>query len=1111
MTKLQQRLLAYRQKQLRRTLMKTYVKVELKRVLALFVIFSMLFSIIKLPVAYAYFKAGPVASDAITLQIINNNNPQNSSASITFPDPFLMEDEESLDLQKNAAETESMTFAADQLAGDKEQQLRVAGNITTIKEEEKDDERTELQPEDLLYAEIELEAGFCASDIFWPSVELQHEANITPALSGEMTTDSILLTAFDRAEVKSWFEGAPDTLEEATFQVSGDGYIGGLEHFRFNGEASLLLKGSYEIITIKVSGPTSLYIPVEKDETVTETYQLLDQVENPVTPERDLEQSSITELTWELDSPHKGVELHPETAELRVTSPASPGELTLLATVKIEEQNSQRILTAQKTLELFPAPQLEIQGAGEITVPLPGDSLSETYEIELIDREKSDTSQDEATPEFDQVTWALEEEIKGVELQDSTVTVRSDAAAEGFTLSVRVQLDSITLDAEKQVLLETVPVHDITIAGDSELPIPREDEAAITANYEAAVYDQEDKELPGEPVTWELSAKTSGIELSDAGVLTVNPGVQSETVSIRAFSLRNPDVFAEKTITLLAPVVEEPEPETKEEDPEEDGEETTGGGRDSDETTPGSLPEIELTIAGPHLILLVQETEQMVPYQAVDQQGEPLDDITWSILEEDVKGVSVDPDGMLYIDVEAGEIRFTLQAAQKQQTDQEAAAETEESSKTIELTGQKEITLALPAPTDIEIEGPGSVTIPEDCCLEAIPDADPEEESHNGDEKDEPAGEPFDFTALVLDQLGGLLEDEAVTWEMKEEVEGIYLDSETGVLYVTGAAEPGEITIIAVSISNEEIRAEFTVQLEHAEDHEEAEDPEDPEEAEEEQEPEEKEDGELPDGIKEDDPAIIEEEEEDDNDDDQGHGGGGGGGNTDTDNDGKKEEDSDEENDDKEDSDAVDPNPDKTSETDEEDIFDEKDSKEEDEDDTEDDVPGDETGENEDNGQEAVKEDESESEDEAEDEEDIDELDEDESDSENDGDGDEDDSDTEEEADKGEEQVATIDEDEDDDEDEEENEQGEEDEGDDEGQDSVLDEDGDDDEDEGDSDDDDSAADDPVEDSDNSDDNHDTTEQPGEQPDDSGDTGDTGDTEDSNDPDNNNTNDVAEE
>jgi hypothetical protein len=158
------------------------------------------------------------------------------------------------------------------------------------------------------------------------------------------------------------------------------------------------------------------------------------------------------------------------------------------------------------------------------------------------------------------------------------------------------------------------------------------------------------------------------------------------------------------------------------------------------------------------------------------------------------------------------------------------------------LAGELKVTLALPAPTAVQIAGPSFIEIPapgaEGTLQETVET----------------------YAALVLDQEGNPLEGAEVAWSLVEAVEGVLL-SETGELTVTSGASAGTVTIIAASVSNGEVSGSFAVELAVNE-----EDGQDESGTEEENE-EENGDAETPPG-KEEDPPDLEDPPDDDGDDD---------------------------------------------------------------------------------------------------------------------------------------------------------------------------------------------------------------------------------------------------
>ncbi len=916
LTRLEQRLRLHRRMQARKERVKTRLLLETKRAAALAVIFAMLFSIIKMPVTYAYLTAGPVYSETMTLRITEDTPTENAAAAVVFQEAFLMEDEASLELQQQAVENRTMLPVLHGQADDSLTLQEAPGN----REEPADTgtlQTTGTARENLLYTEIELEAGFHAADIFLPSVELRHGNRTTGVLSGAMTAEDRLLLAFDRAEIAGWFAGTPGESEEVSFTVAGEGYVQGLDLFRFSGQAALPVRGSYEIVIIKVSGPDTLYVPAEDAATYRVGYTLLDQDDNTV----DFARNSVTGLDWELNAAPDGVTFDPQDAELTVSGEAGPGQVVLQASLRVQERFGERFLVAEKVIELLPAPEMEILGAEKMLIPLPGDSLQAEYTLRSAD-----------SLELEEIEWSLPQDPPGVQLQDGTLTVSGQAAAGHVTLQVSARFQEISLSAAKQVLLETVPVGTVRISGPAGLQIPAAGQEALHTPYRAEVFDTTGGSLPGEPVAWKLETPAEGLELSPDGMLSVTAEARPGEVSIAAVSLRNPTVQALINVQLQAPAVPEEEERPREreneekqeeenKDPAEDREATPEPGEDKDQdqdSDPGGgggteqpdPAEPAMHIEGPALILLPREADAppgnggengpeanngetaaeeaaaeealqeeetdaetpgekdednggsedekakstVVAYSALDSDGLRLESVTWSIL-EGPEGVSVDQEGNLLI--KHGEVllpaEVILQAAGEEGGDQGQ----QEPAYSV----RKTIALDYAVPSALHIFGPLKLTLP---AADLEPGADPPEG---------PAGKEHLFEAQVLDQLGQLLEGEEVRWELAAEISGVSLDSTTGLLTVAAGAPAGEITILAFSLSDESLSASFTVLLrEPAQDEEPAEgaDGADPAEDEDGTDPgaeDSADPGDLPEAKEEDELPEGKEDDEDDEDD----------------------------------------------------------------------------------------------------------------------------------------------------------------------------------------------------------------------------------------------------
>jgi hypothetical protein len=787
MTKLQQRLRLYRRRKARRKNMIIMLKKGCMKTAAVLVTVAMVFSIVKIPVVYAYFTAAK-ESEPLYFRIVVLENVE---ADVSFIDSFLIdEDKESA----AGGKTKTMAFAMGAMHSPStgrlgESPLNTASLGALLGEEQASIE-DKLSRESIVQAEIRLEDGFDPGDIDVSSVELHYGGNSASALSGELNADGALVVDFDRELIASWFAGTGEEMESVTFTVTGEGYAGGLDRFIFSGEASLKLKGSYETRAVAITGVDAFFIP-EPGETVEGAYLLVNQ-----------DGVELQGARWALDSAGtlEGVEIDLETGYLTVYSNAVQGAVNIIAAIEVEG----RLLTAQKTVELYARPELAITGADSITIPLPEEIAAEQYAVEPLEGLA-----------LANLTFALLEETDGISIDESgLVTVAATAAGESFTLVARVAVEGVSnpLILKKEVLLETIQIGSVEVTGTENIIIPETE--ACQESYEALVYDPEGNLLAGEPILWTLEdvPAGSGVSLSEEGVLTVEPHAAAGTITVKAASVRNPAVSGSRSVTLEAPSQEPPRASTPEESSEN-----------------------RLFIQGPTLILIPSgEAAKTYTYTAADCRGNPLEGALFALLEE-YPGVTLSGNGELTVGSGAAEGEIVLQALLEENT-QTTGEEAQP------LAGELKVTLALPAPTAVQIAGPSFIEIPapgaEGTLQETVET----------------------YAALVLDQEGNPLEGAEVAWSLVEAVEGVLL-SETGELTVTSGASAGTVTIIAASVSNGEVSGSFAVELAVNE-----EDGQDESGTEEENE-EENGDAETPPG-KEEDPPDLEDPPDDDGDDD---------------------------------------------------------------------------------------------------------------------------------------------------------------------------------------------------------------------------------------------------
>ncbi len=635
-----------------------------KKTVAVFTTAAMIFSIVKLPAAHAYFTATG-ESDALSFNIVQS--VAQAQAYVSFINTFLIEE------SKNGAGGEMVPMAFG--AGTMDSPVGLLGDLF-----DKDPESIEekLSAAGKIQAEIQLEDGFDAGEIYIPSVELHYGGHSASALSGKLNDEGKLVVDFDREEIAAWIEGRNGEIDKVTFSVTGEGYAGGLDRFLFLGEAFIKLKGNYETKAVTINGSDALFIPAS-GETVEEIYLLENQ-----------NGTVLESARWTLeDAVAKGVEIDCETGALVITSDAVPGAVTILAAIELEN----RILTARKTVELYEKPVIAISGVDTITIL----------------------------------------------------------------------------------------IGSVEVTGTKTLVIPGDE--PLQEQYSALVLDPERNKLEGEPVTWCLENvdDAEGIFIDEEGLLTVQPGAEPGEYTVVATSVRDTGVSGSITVTLEAL-------------PQEAQEESTSSSSGSD-----MVEEDYLVLEGKTLILIPSGDEtKTYTYTASGNNENLVGNIIFE-LQEEYPGVELDKDGVLTVDSSAAEGQIVLLASSRESGESESgeAEEVIEDERITQksLTGKLVITLALPAPSSVQISGNKTVYIP-------VGDDDPQETVAY-------------YTAAVLDQEGNPLEDEEVSWSLAETEEinaGVLLD-EAGELRVTSDACPQSIAIMATSLSNSEVYGAFEVEL----------------------------------------------------------------------------------------------------------------------------------------------------------------------------------------------------------------------------------------------------------------------------------------------------------
>ena len=719
-----------------------------RQVMAVFIAVAMLFSIMKIPVSYAYFTAKG-ESAVLTFEIKKAGIRINAFA--TFINDFLINrEEESMNkVGKNkvsvySTETSNATVSPplDPLGASALEALfgKGRGNMAE-----------KLETVNKVQVAICLEEGFDVAAIDIPSVKIYYGTNSVHALSGRLDGNDKLVVDFNRDLIAGWFAKADRGLEYATFVITGEGYPDGAERFIFSSEASLLLKGSYETRFIDIEGAAAIFIP-GPGETTAEAYTLVNQ-----------DQTLLAGSQWALENAAsvKGVAIDSATGMLTVYSNSLPEPVHLIAMIELEG----RTLIARKIVELYKAPQFLIKGADTITLPLPHENSREQYTIQPVDGNT-----------LTAVRWKLAAEVEGVDVEENgLVTVTDGAVVEGFLLlaagEVEIKGTNIPLTLQKQIGLETIKIGSVEVTGAESVFVP--DGEPFPADYKALVYDPQGNELQGEPVTWSVeitAGSSSGITLNEEGSLIIENYAVPGNITVVATAVRNKESSGFKTVTIAGQYREGPVP----------------------------LPELilkeeeQLFIAGRTFILIPTGDEtKTFTYQAADHLGNPLDNVLFSLLAEQA-GVNLLENGTLTVDASAAAGNIVLQAAFREVP---AAGEETESPP---LTGALTVTLALLAPAAIQVEGPVTLEIPPVV--------------NDNDDEETPPETRAGYTAKVFDQEDSLLANAGVIWSLWEAVEGVTL-SDTGELTVTQAAKAGTITIMAVSLDNDEVTGFLEIEL----------------------------------------------------------------------------------------------------------------------------------------------------------------------------------------------------------------------------------------------------------------------------------------------------------
>ena len=486
MTKLHNRLYAYRRRRAIRNYVITQVKKQLMRLCSTIVILAILCSMTGHPAAMAYFTGETKRSD--TLALIITRDPENAEALIQFLDGFIVEEGSILiqDKTSQTFSTSSLTLQEPLIAAD-----------TSISTSEI------ISEPDTLKALICMENGFNAADLYIPSLELHYQGNSALALAGEINQEGNLLAEFDRGEIAAWFEDSTEQIEQVTFDVTGDGYEEGIYPFHFVGLGTINFAGSYETKNTEILGPAGFLTP-EDGVPVSKTYRLANQ-----------DGTLLEGAAWALETPCPGVEIDEATGSLTVSGDAAEGYLIMTAIVERES----RVHKARKTIAVCDDPGLAIDGADQIQIPYSGECANATYELSTQNGVK-----------VDNITWEIAESVAGVNVeQNGTVMVDGTAAEGNFTLVALATLKGIPLSAETTVVLENMPAPVVSavppvtttdtllIDGADLILIPKEGE---TGTFTYSANDLDGNSLVG--VNWILTGETDGVTLEGSTLTIVN-------------------------------------------------------------------------------------------------------------------------------------------------------------------------------------------------------------------------------------------------------------------------------------------------------------------------------------------------------------------------------------------------------------------------------------------------------------------------------------------------------------------------------------------------------------------------------------------------------------
>ncbi len=524
------------------------LKRQLLRLGGSLVVLAMLMTIANLPAIHAYF-ISRAESDLLEIDVVV---PDPGSGAVDAHSRFLQQFMFAVVAEK---ETEDEELAM--LAGDAEE--AVDGVLEPAHE--------------TLEVELELPPDFDVHDIYLPSVQLAYRDQLLPAEEADVEDDQ-LLASFAADAVADWFADGAGEEDRVGFEVVGEGYADGTDHFTFRGEAGIDLHGVHEVTSVSIYGPAELELP-EDDEAKEVHYQLVDQ-----------DGSSVPAAGWESSSLPDGVQF--SSGKLVIDADSEIGSLSVEGTT---EKSDGRALTAALDVELLSAagaeddesPSLEeaegeIHGSSLILIP-EEDAVSE-YEYELI-------ADGEPVPG---ASWEMEDSAAGTVMTSDGILQVDDEAHPGeleivahWPASGEDGDDDTALHASLTAELFHPEPTDISVQAPAEIAIPAAEDgedAVAVHELKVSVLDQQGNALSDAESIISLDEHPTGVELDeDAAELTVSSEAPAEVMEFSATSKADSDVAIEFEIELVS--------DTDGEDAGEESEPSNGDEADegSDENT----------------------------------------------------------------------------------------------------------------------------------------------------------------------------------------------------------------------------------------------------------------------------------------------------------------------------------------------------------------------------------------------------------------------------------------------------------------------------------------------------------------------------------------------